>query len=424
MKKWWKSRTRSQKVWTIAIAIAIPVLLWFVLIVFATWLVEGHEQLSAKDRAAAVSQSRQMLGYFVLGLAGAGTLLYTLLIRYPLDRAAHQLEVDANSTDRYTKAIEQLGNDSDAIQLGGIYALERLAGDSDRDRDTIQQVLTAYVRQHPHLVTVATWITDEERRTQKSPPDLALPDEMEVLPPETLRAALRVLAQHAQGNDSASFTWHAQPDLTGLRADLVVLAELDFASADLRSAFLRGAFLEGADLTGAHLSGAFLDGADLRNTDLHDTDLRGAHLEGAHLDNVELRNTQLRGVNLSCTYLSGTRLDGADLSFVDLDGADLTGANLRGADLTGAYLRSANLRGADLTDANLTDAKLRGADLTGAYLDDTDLTFAELTEVTWYSTSPSGYLTTARNVGKARGLDLNTIGKKAQQVLRKAGHLG
>lgn len=56
-------------------------------------------------------------------------------------------------TDRYTKAIEQLGKlDGDKpnieIRLGAIYALERIARDSPRDHWTIMEVLTAYVRQN------------------------------------------------------------------------------------------------------------------------------------------------------------------------------------------------------------------------------------------------------------------------------------
>ncbi len=58
-------------------------------------------------------------------------------------------------TERFTRAIEQLGSDKLEIRLGGIYALERIAGDSlametspGRDYATIMEVLTAYVRQN------------------------------------------------------------------------------------------------------------------------------------------------------------------------------------------------------------------------------------------------------------------------------------
>jgi hypothetical protein len=64
------------------------------------------------------------------------------------------LSREGQITDRFTKAIDQLGAlDGDGkpkleIRLGGIYALERIARDSERDHGPIMEVLTAYVREH------------------------------------------------------------------------------------------------------------------------------------------------------------------------------------------------------------------------------------------------------------------------------------
>jgi len=51
-------------------------------------------------------------------------------------------------TDRYTKAIEQLGSDKRDVRIGGIYALERVARDSPRDHPTVIEVLAAFIREH------------------------------------------------------------------------------------------------------------------------------------------------------------------------------------------------------------------------------------------------------------------------------------
>jgi hypothetical protein len=60
-------------------------------------------------------------------------------------------------TDRYTRAVDQLGSQHLDVRLGGIYALERIARDSPPDRPTIEEVLTAYVRGHapwpPHQLS-------------------------------------------------------------------------------------------------------------------------------------------------------------------------------------------------------------------------------------------------------------------------------
>jgi uncharacterized protein YjbI with pentapeptide repeats len=49
-------------------------------------------------------------------------------------------------TELYTKAVEQLGSDRAAVRLGGLYALERLAQDNPAHRQTIVDVICAYLR--------------------------------------------------------------------------------------------------------------------------------------------------------------------------------------------------------------------------------------------------------------------------------------
>jgi hypothetical protein len=40
-------------------------------------------------------------------------------------------------TERFTRAVDQLGHESLDVRLGGIYALERITRDSERDRSTM-----------------------------------------------------------------------------------------------------------------------------------------------------------------------------------------------------------------------------------------------------------------------------------------------
>ncbi len=54
-------------------------------------------------------------------------------------------------TERFTRAVDQLGSDKLDVRLGGMYALERIARHSDVDRTMIFEVLTAFIRTH------ATW---------------------------------------------------------------------------------------------------------------------------------------------------------------------------------------------------------------------------------------------------------------------------
>ncbi|WP_214106788.1 pentapeptide repeat-containing protein [Acrocarpospora catenulata] len=65
------------------------------------------------------------------------------------ERIAAASEHDATErrvTDLYTKAAEQLGHDKAAVRLAGLYALERLAQDNPGHRQTIVNVICAYLR--------------------------------------------------------------------------------------------------------------------------------------------------------------------------------------------------------------------------------------------------------------------------------------
>ena len=52
-----------------------------------------------------------------------------------------ELTEQGQVTDRYTRAIEQLGSDKLDVRTGGIYALRRVAVDSKADREAVIAVL-------------------------------------------------------------------------------------------------------------------------------------------------------------------------------------------------------------------------------------------------------------------------------------------
>src|SRR5215471_21690303 len=75
------------------------------------------------------------------------------------------LALQGQVTDRYSKAIEQLGSEKLDVRIGGIYALERIARDSVRDHPTVMEVLAAFIRDHSH----EQW-PKPERDTDPAPP--------------------------------------------------------------------------------------------------------------------------------------------------------------------------------------------------------------------------------------------------------------
>ncbi|GAA1900856.1 hypothetical protein [Actinomadura bangladeshensis] len=77
-------------------------------------------------------------------IGGVLATVGTLLISAQTLRTSQQGQV----TDRYTKATEQLGSGKRDVRTAAIYALERIAKDSPRDRQTIRDVLATFVREH------------------------------------------------------------------------------------------------------------------------------------------------------------------------------------------------------------------------------------------------------------------------------------
>ncbi len=245
-------------------------------------------------------------------------------------------------TDLFTRAIEQLGSEKLEVRLGGIYALERIARDSEKDHGPIMEVLTAFVRLHA-----------------KAPPEK--PAEAEEQP--------AVSGQPAPGEKKPEFK--RAPEVkpgADIQAILTVLGRRGrtYGKGETQPLDLRQTDLRGADLFEAHLEGANLWRAHLERTKLEKAHLEGADIREAHLEGAVLREAQLGEAVLRRAHLDGAVLLKAHLEGADLEGAHLKGADLYEAHLKGAFLNGAHLEGARLKRAHLERADLRGADFSGA----------------------------------------------------------
>jgi uncharacterized protein YjbI with pentapeptide repeats len=345
----WARVLRSAGLLIAAIAVAAAII--YVLVWYGPDVIARHDvgSVTGPQRAIRLQQARDAARGRLLtlgaGLFAAGALVYTAL-NFRLSR-------EGQVTDRYTKAIEQLGSDKLDVRIGGIYALERVAGDSARDHSVVMEVLAAFIRVH-----------SREQWPVLEPGDAAVP-ERRTRP--DVQAALTVIGRRDATHDRLLI------ELDGAELYGAVLAV-----ANLRGALFRGAHLEGANFDSAHLEGAYLwrahlagatfDYAHLDGTHLSGSDSRGASFRGAHLRYADVGNLNMQ----DGSRVMG-RFDGADFSRADLraalSGAQLHDANLSEANLAEAYLAEADLTDTDLTGANLTGAYLRDADLTGARFD-------------------------------------------------------
>ncbi len=77
--------------------------------------------------------------------AGIGALI-TLALALRRQQATEHDATERRLTELYVKAIDQLGSDKAAVRHGGLYALERTAQDNPAHRQTIVDVICAYLR--------------------------------------------------------------------------------------------------------------------------------------------------------------------------------------------------------------------------------------------------------------------------------------
>ncbi|MFM8307542.1 MAG: pentapeptide repeat-containing protein, partial [Microcystis aeruginosa] len=319
------------------------------LLIFPFWLFQQIPGLFAREdkdsRTFAIDVVKTIisaLGLIATLLAGIG-----LIVNYFNSQAEMQLTQQRLITERFSKAVEQIGNPKEEVVIGGIYSLERIAKDSPKDQWTIMEVLTSYIRKNSPIPSNIQQLEPEEReKALEKLPSVSIP----------VQAALTVIGRRKVENDQAGdnlaettdFAWDNLAETT----DFSKIKILDLSRTNLSGANLNRANLNRAYLNEAYLYGANLNGANLN----------GANLNGANLNGAKLIEANLNGANLNGAKLIEAKLNGANLYVANLNGADLIGSDLKGADLKGADLNLADLKGADLIGANLIGANLNGAE--------------------------------------------------------------
>jgi hypothetical protein len=310
------------------VAILAVVSIGFVLacvLLFPKWLYplpslsDLHQaNLTGKERLDVITERLQVQNSaratLLQGLGGVAVLLgadFTFgqltVSRKQLQRTAEEHQEQFNLaergqiTERFTRAVDQLGGGSEDVRLGGVYALQQISRDASLESSAIHEILAAYIRIH------SPWHREHDRGPVRVE---AIPRLRDSAP--AVQAAMLVLGRRK---------WEA-PDLplglmgTDLRR--LRLSDIDIpGGANLAHVLLWRSSLINASLKRANFCEAKLGGTDLRHAGLKEADLRRA----------DLRSADLRKVSV----------DGADFSDADLCGADFRGvADLGKANLSGA----------------------------------------------------------------------------------------
>lgn len=309
---------------------AVGLVVLGVVFVFVPGVVVDHDlsgaRVAPQDRLSAVNDVRTTLLQVVGGLVvlfGAYATWRQLRVSQEGLRAAQLGYV----TDRFSRAVDQLGSDKQDVRIGGLHALWQIGEQSARDREAVLSIQAAYLRSHLPWAVAGPGSSGDESINDVASLETRAPDAQVAL------TALGVLCQHPRENP-----W------------------LNLSSTDLRRADCDGLWLPEINFDRACMEAAGFYHANLTQSSLVSVNLRHANFTTALLRRARCVLADLRGAKLVM----------ADLRDTDFTGTDLREANLRKADARSAVFRDADLRMADLRGTDLSTADLAGAELTGA----------------------------------------------------------
>ncbi|MFF5519067.1 pentapeptide repeat-containing protein [Streptomyces coeruleorubidus] len=265
----------------VAAALGLVVVGYALLLWKGAWWIDGAH-LRTKNLQPAdgvvITGFRTMLVALGAGAVAALGLYYThkghkqteALFEHTREKDREQAELtrEGQVTERYVEAIKLLSSDNLTQRLGGIYALERIMRDSEKDHATVVAVLAAFVRQHAPVPDTGEQ-ADKDGRTA---------------PAEEVQAALTVLVRRPRRKETFG---------------------INLARTDLRYAMLRHANLDGANLSDSRLDRADLRWASLRRVNLDRANLDGSDLVRARLAETSIMDTSMEGTELSWASLEG-----------------------------------------------------------------------------------------------------------------------
>ncbi len=339
--------------------IALAAVALFVLLVVGGSLIWRLVQVAWWNNADESIRAASAALTAIAALIGAGFLTWRTVVSHWQARASQAQVTIAREnhyTTLFTKAVEQLGATREVkemvqkkvgeltqveplvrteanleVRLGAIYALGRIARDSERDHWPIMEVLCAYLRSEQNTgvatpksegVDVADWIFS----APKVRPDI--------------QAALEVIGQRS--------------------AERVIFERQNGLRLDLRGANLRKANLTDLNMSFVRLNGAHLEGALLFYTSLEDASLDGANLTGANLSFASLDQASLKKSILNDCLFWSTTARRADFRHSTFNYARFENARLNDAIFMHSSARGARFYLCEADSVNFSNASFDG----------------------------------------------------------------
>ena len=366
------------------------------------WLLATTRGVLAHDKTANGADRAQVRVEVVrTGLAAGAGVGAAVGLMLAFRRQRHQEVATALSdhdaaerriTALYTAAADQLGSDKAPVRLTALYTLERLAGDNPGHRQTIVNIICAYLRMPYTPPDQAdrprAWAIRDHHRVYKATkahgtaaPPTAVADVREER--QVRLTAQRILTDHLREPAGRRFWNSTDLDLTG-----ATLADLDLSNCTINTARFDGAtfngnagfegttFTESAEFGGATFNGdagfdnvtftgrAWFAGATFIGDAMFDN---ATFTKGAWFDNA----TFIEGAGFANATFNGDAWFGNTIFVGEAwfkDATFASGAAFEGATFTeGAAFGSVTFtESAEFDDATFTkDAVFEGAAFTG-----------------------------------------------------------
>jgi hypothetical protein len=237
---------------------ALFVVVVTLLFLFLNWYIAPTRPSDKKDLVLAVAQ-----------ILGGTALLSGLYFTW----RTLQVNREGQITERFTRAIDQLGDESLETRLGGIYALEQIAKETQEYYWPIMQILSSYVKHRAPLN-----------------PEVQLGDPAETKlghTDEGIQAIISIL-----GSRVGEFRKEEERRIDLQRTSLLHtnfgfgnFTGAWFSSADLRHSYFGHANLREASFMNANLRQVvFNDVRNLKGVDFHKANLEGAEIRGVDLE--------------------------------------------------------------------------------------------------------------------------------------------
>lgn len=293
----------------------------------------------------------------LFGLAGFYFLwLRTKSLKKSADASEKQAELAeiGQITERYIKAVDQLGSDKLEIRLGGIYGLEKVAKLSQDLRKQVFEVLTAFIRENAKLsdsllkedymprIDIQAVITVLGRReTLKTNDNLDLSNSL--------------LVEYEFKGD------FVQTNFSNSNCDYAIFSGSNCAYASFNDASCDRAEFIFTNLYKASLTGSIANNANFSTANLDDSNFDNAELTSTIFNQTVIKNSDFNGANLTKAFFDIAKI--RKTYFIDaicekviFRSVEFTDTDFRRADLEGAMFETSKHDNSNFEDANLENA--------------------------------------------------------------------